>query len=132
MTLLKMPPAKPQARVLVVDDGMTMRMYYRDVLEAAGFEVSEAVNGLEGVERVMTEAFDLLVVDVNMPKMDGLQLLASLKGSAQWHDVPVVMITTEGSSTKVMEAVSLGASGYVRKPFTAEQVKEHVLPILEG
>ena len=118
-------------RVLIVEDGITMRMFYRDVLERAGFEVEEAVNGLEGVERAMTGSFDLLVVDINMPKMDGLQLLAAMKNSHEWRDVPVVMITTEGGETKVGEAVRLGAAGYVRKPFTADQIMEKLVGILE-
>jgi two-component system chemotaxis response regulator CheY len=65
-----------------------------------------------------------------MPKMDGLQLLASLKTSPQWQKIPVVMITTEGGETKVAEAVRLGAAGYVRKPFTADQIKEKLMGIL--
>jgi len=72
MDIVSMPRRK--ARILVVEDGITMRMFYRQVLEDAGFEVEEAVNGLEGVERAMAESFDLLVVDVNMPKMDGYTL----------------------------------------------------------
>jgi two-component system chemotaxis response regulator CheY len=75
---------------------------------------------------------DLVLSDINMPKMDGLQLLASLKASPQWQQIPVVMITTEGGETKVAEAVRLGAAGYVRKPFTADQIKEKLVGILEA
>jgi two-component system chemotaxis response regulator CheY len=75
---------------------------------------------------------DLVLSDINMPKMDGLQLLASLKASLQWQKIPVVMITTEGGETKVAEAVRLGAAGYVRKPFTADQIKEKLVGILES
>jgi two-component system, chemotaxis family, chemotaxis protein CheY len=74
---------------------------------------------------------DLVLTDINMPKMDGLALLAALKHSAEWAQVPVVMITTEGGETKVAEAVKLGAAGYVRKPFTADQIKEKLAGILE-
>jgi two-component system chemotaxis response regulator CheY len=73
----------------------------------------------------------LVLSDINMPKMDGLQLLASLKGSANWRNIPVVMITTEGGEAKVSEAVRLGAAGYVRKPFTADQIKEKLTGLLE-
>jgi two-component system chemotaxis response regulator CheY len=59
-----------------------------------------------------------------MPNMDGLELLRNLKANAAWRDIPVVMVTTEGSKAKVMEAVELGALGYVRKPFTADQIKD--------
>jgi two-component system chemotaxis response regulator CheY len=65
-----------------------------------------------------------------MPNVDGIELLTRLRASAKWKDLSVVMITTEGSQAKVMEAVQLGAKGYVRKPFTAEQIKEKVLACL--
>jgi two-component system chemotaxis response regulator CheY len=65
-----------------------------------------------------------------MPNMDGLQFLSAVKAQLATKNVPVIMITTEGSSTKVMEAVSLGAAGYVRKPFTAEQIKEKLTGLI--
>jgi len=71
-----------------------------------------------------------VLTDINMPKMDGIQLLGALKSSPLWHAIPVVMITTEGGETKVGEAVRLGAAGYVRKPFTADQIKEKLAGIL--
>jgi two-component system chemotaxis response regulator CheY len=70
--------------------------------------------------------------DINMPKMDGLQLLASVRASPEWRTIPMVMITTEGGETRVAEAVRLGASGYVRKPFTADQIKEKLTGFLEA
>jgi two-component system chemotaxis response regulator CheY len=93
--------------------------------------IHEAGDGQEAMSVVAEHRIDLVLSDINMPKMDGLQLLASLKASAQWHDIPVVMITTEGGETKVAEAVRLGAAGYVRKPFTADQIKEKLVGILE-
>ena len=80
MDIVPMP--KRKARILVVEDGITMRMFYRQVLEEAGFEVEEAVNGVEGVERAMAESFDLLVVDVNMPKMDGYEVIRAVRDDA--------------------------------------------------
>jgi two-component system, chemotaxis family, chemotaxis protein CheY len=67
---------------------------------------------------------NLILSDINMPNMDGLQLLAQLKQTEKWKSVPIIMVTTEGGQGKVIEAVQLGAAGYVRKPFTAEQIKE--------
>ena len=78
-----------KTRVLVVEDGITMRMFFRDVLERAGFEVEEAVNGLEGVERAMTGSFDLLVVDINMPKMDGYQVIRTVREDETLWRIPV-------------------------------------------
>jgi len=72
----------------------------------------------------------LVLSDINMPNMDGLQLLTSVRARPEWSGIPVIMITTEGSQGKVMEAVQLGAQGYVRKPFTAEQLKEKITSCL--
>jgi two-component system chemotaxis response regulator CheY len=72
----------------------------------------------------------LILSDINMPKMDGPQLLGQLKNNPDHKAIPVVMITTEGGQQKVMEAVNLGAIGYVRKPFTAEQIKEKLVGII--
>jgi two-component system chemotaxis response regulator CheY len=108
----------------VVDDGMTMRMYYRDVLEAAGFEVGEAVNGLDGVERAMAEAFDLLVVDVNMPKMDGYEMIRTVRGDADLKWVPVLTISTEDKEQDAAKAYSAGANFYMAKPVRPEDLVE--------
>jgi two-component system chemotaxis response regulator CheY len=93
--------------------------------------IHEAGDGQEALALMAQHRIDLVLSDINMPKMDGLQLLASLKASPQWQRIPVVMITTEGGETKVAEAVRLGAAGYVRKPFTADQIKEKLVGILE-
>ena len=94
--------------------------------------IHEAGDGQEALAVMALHRIDLVLSDINMPKMDGLQLLASLKASPQWQKIPVVMITTEGGETKVAEAVRLGAAGYVRKPFTADQIKEKLVGILES
>ena len=93
MDNVQLPTTK--TRILVVEDGITMRMFYRRVLEGAGFEVEEAVNGIEGVERAMTGSFDLLVVDVNMPKMDGYQVIRTVREDPSLWRVPVITISTE-------------------------------------
>jgi two-component system chemotaxis response regulator CheY len=93
--------------------------------------IHEAGDGQEALAVMALHRIDLVLSDINMPKIDGLQLLASLKASPKWQKVPVVMITTEGGETKVAEAVRLGAAGYVRKPFTADQIKEKLVRILE-
>ena len=92
----------------------------------------DAGDGQEALEALRTKEIGLVLSDINMPKMDGLQLLAAMKNTPQWRDIPVVMITTEGGETKVGEAVKLGAVGYVRKPFTADQIKEKLAGILEA
>jgi two-component system chemotaxis response regulator CheY len=120
--------------VLVVDDSAAIRKILTRVLRQTGMAIQtihEAGDGQDALALLALHRVDLVLSDINMPKMDGLQLLASLKASPQWRHIPVVMITTEGGETKVAEAVRLGAAGYVRKPFTADQIKEKLVGILE-
>jgi two-component system chemotaxis response regulator CheY len=119
--------------VLIVDDSAAIRKILQRVLMQAEVplgQVYEAGDGLEAIEKLKTENVNLILSDINMPNMDGLQLLAQIKANAAWSNTPVIMITTEGSQTKVMEAVQLGAAGYVRKPFTAEQIKEKLVGLI--
>src|ERR1041385_5862100 len=123
-----------ESDVLVVDDSAAIRKILQHVLRQTGMAIRtihEAGDGQEALELLKTQSVHLVLTDINMPKMDGIQLLGALKASAQWRDIPVVMITTEGGETKVGEAVKLGAAGYVRKPFTADQIKEKLAGILE-
>ena len=109
--------------VLIVDDSAAIRKILQRVLRQAG-------DGTEAVEILKDRSFGLILTDINMPNMDGLQLLATIKEMKHLKNVPVIMITTEGGQGKVLEAVQLGATGYVRKPFTAEQIKEKLTGIL--
>ena len=123
-----------ESDVLVVDDSAAIRKILQRVLRQTGMAIRtiyEAGDGQEALKLLGGSRVDLVLTDINMPNMDGLQLLASLKGSPDWRTIPVVMITTEGGETKVAEAVKLGAAGYVRKPFTADQIKEKLAGILE-
>jgi two-component system chemotaxis response regulator CheY len=120
--------------VLVVDDSAAIRKILNRVLRQTGMAIGtihEAGDGQEALDLLKIHRPNLVLTDINMPKMDGLQLLAALKASDDWRPIPVVMITTEGGETKVAEAVRLGAAGYVRKPFTADQIKEKLTGLLE-
>jgi len=113
--------------VLIVDDSAAIRKILQRVLRQAEVPlgtVYEAGDGREALEQLRTQKVGLVLSDINMPNMDGLQLLREIRANGAWNHLPVVMITTEGGQTRVMEAVQLGASGYVRKPFTADQIKE--------
>ena len=90
----------------------------------------EASNGAEALTALNDNAVDLILCDINMPVMDGLEFVKQIAGVENAKGVPVVMITTEGSESHVVQALSAGARGYIRKPFTPDQVKEHVLPLL--
>lgn len=119
--------------VLIVDDSAAIRKILTRVLRQTDLnlgEIREAGDGTEAIEILKTRTFGLILSDINMPQMDGLQLLARIKAQEHLRQVPVIMITTEGGQGKVMEAVQLGATGYVRKPFTAEQIKEKLSGVL--
>jgi two-component system chemotaxis response regulator CheY len=120
---------KVQLNVLVVDDSAAIRKILVRVLAQTDLpigQIYEAGDGMEALKKLESNSVGLVLADINMPNMDGLQLLNRLQASAQWKDVPVIMITTEGNPAKVLEAVQLGARGYVRKPFTVEQIKEKI------
>lgn len=119
--------------VLIVDDSAAIRKILQRVLQQANLplgRIVEAADGREAMEALKTQKVGLILSDINMPNMDGLQMLGQLKADDQWKHVPVIMISTEGSQTKVMEAVQLGARGFVRKPFTAEQIKEKLATVI--
>jgi len=94
--------------------------------------VHEAGNGIEGLEALKTGKMDMILSDINMPSMDGLEFVRQIKEQNLAPGVPIVMITTESSEQHVKQAILSGARGYIRKPFTAEQVKERVLPLLNA
>jgi two-component system chemotaxis response regulator CheY len=119
--------------VLIVDDSAAIRKILHRVLVQADVplgRVVEAGDGVEALEALKSNKVGLILSDINMPNMDGLQFLSAVKAQAEVKDVPVIMVTTEGGSSKVMEAVNLGAVGYVRKPFTAEQIKDKLAGII--
>jgi len=123
-----------EIRTLIVDDSSVMRKIVERSLRQAGLEtmvVIEAANGKEGLDVLCRRKVDLILSDINMPLMDGLEFLRQLRTQALAPDVPVVMITTESSEEHVKQAILLGAQGYIRKPFTPEQVKERVLSLLK-
>ncbi len=105
-------------RALVVDDATTVRMFHRGILEAAGFAVEEAMNGLEGLERALAAPArpDLLLVDVNMPRMDGYAFLTAVRGEPALADIPAIMISTERERQDADRAFAAGANLYLIKP----------------
>jgi len=119
--------------ILVVDDSTAIRKILIRVLRQTALaigEIFEARDGLEALDIVRNHTLNLILSDINMPNLDGLGLLAELKGSDQWRSLPVVMITTEGSEEKVSQAIRLGSAAYIRKPFTAEQIQEKIGALL--
>lgn len=122
-----------EVRALIVDDSSVMRKIVERSLRQAGLEsliVFEAGSGIEGLEVLKSRQVDLILSDINMPSMDGLEFVRQLRRMELGAGAPVVMITTESSEEHVKQAILAGARGYIRKPFTADQVKQRVLPLL--
>ena len=121
--------------VLIVDDSSVMRMIVERSLRQTGIEVEkiiEAANGMDALTVMQRNAVDLVFSDINMPKMDGIEFLRQLHAADPARQVPILMVTTEASEPKVIEALALGAKGYIRKPFTPDQMKEQVALALQS
>jgi len=117
-------------KILVIDDAATVRMYHRNILECAGYEVQEAINGIEALEKAMVTAFDLYLVDVNMPKLDGYGFLRELRRQ-DMPQVPAIMVSTESGSADRRRAYAAGANLYLVKPTRPDQLVAHVA-LLQG
>ncbi|KAA6464723.1 response regulator [Acidobacteria bacterium AB60] len=120
---------------LIVDDSSVMRKIIERSLRQAGLEalvVHEAGNGHEGLKVLAAHSVDLILSDINMPAMDGLEFLRQILARNLAPGVPVIMISTESSEEHVKQAIAAGARGYIRKPFTAEQVKQRVLSLIDA
>jgi two-component system chemotaxis response regulator CheY len=117
-------PERP--RILIVDDGSLIRLYYRETLEAAGFDVAEALNGIEALEKLLSGRFDLAIVDINMPKMDGMSFLRALRGRhGEAGSLPALVISSEAADRDVAAARAAGANFYLVKPVSAEVLALH-------
>jgi two-component system, chemotaxis family, chemotaxis protein CheY len=127
-------------KVLIVDDSAIMRKVVERALRLAGMDITEVIqanNGAEALDMLRESAssntvFDLIMSDINMPVMDGLEFIEQRKKEGLAPGVPAVMITTEGSTPNVMRALAAGAKGYICKPFTTDQVKACIMPLLNA
>ena len=118
-------------RVLVVNDSVTMRRIIINSLKTAGFDdIVEAGNGVEGLSNM--EGIELVLTDWNMPEMDGITFVKELRGNTLYTDVPIVMITTEGAKTEVIEALKMGVNNYVVKPFDKDTLLGKVKATING
>jgi len=119
--------------VLIVDDSAAIRKILQRVLRQAEIPLAtvyEAGDGVEALAILKNQKVGLVLSDINMPNMDGLEFLTQVRAVEAWAKLPVVMVSTEGSHAKVLEAVERGATGYVRKPFTADQIKEKLAGLI--
>jgi len=131
MNMYRNDPAPPAPgdgplQILIVDDATVVRLYYRQILEREGYAVEEAINGIEGIEKALSSPFDLCIVDVNMPLMDGYAFIKALRREPGTHAMPALMTTSEASSEDRQLAVMAGANGYLVKPVPADQLALYV------
>lgn len=120
------------AKILTVDDSISVRKMIEFALKSKGHTVVAAADGQEGYEILQHgERFDLAILDINMPRMDGLTLLKHIRSRAEWNRLPVLMLTTEGQEADRDEAVTLGATDYMVKPFKPTDLLERVAKLLD-
>jgi two-component system chemotaxis response regulator CheY len=110
------------AKILAVDDSASMRQMVSFTLKEAGYEVVEAEDGVDALEKAKGDSFDLVISDVNMPRMDGISLIKELRGLSQFKFTPILMLTTESGDDKKQEGKSAGATGWIVKPFNPDQL----------
>ncbi|MEA2059089.1 MAG: response regulator [Thermodesulfobacteriota bacterium] len=119
--------------ILLVDDSLPMRSVLKKTFKAAGYSTSdffEAANGQEALEVLKNNWIDIVLTDFTMPVMDGLKLLQEMKKDDLFREIPVVVITTEGNQKRVDSFFENGAAGYIKKPFTPEQVRDIIISIM--
>ncbi|MEK7610955.1 MAG: response regulator [Patescibacteria group bacterium] len=120
-------------RLLIIEDDQDLRELYVEVLRDEGFEVAEAADGQVGLEKAKAGNYDLLLLDIMLPKIDGLQILKAVKESSDLSKIPVVMLTNLGRESIIKEGFTLGADGYIIKSeYTPDQVVAEVRKFLEG
>jgi two-component system chemotaxis response regulator CheY len=120
-------------RVLVVDDSSTTRaLIVSTIEEMDGFETIEAPNGFEALKRIPEQPLDLIVTDINMPDINGLEIVHFVKHHPDYRLIPMIIVSTEGSDEDVKRGLDLGASAYVKKPFEPEQLKSTIRRLISA
>ena len=118
------------ARILTVDDSASVRMTTKIALTNAGYSVTEAVDGAEGLSKAKSDSFDLVVTDLNMPNMNGLEMIEELRKSSAHTGLPIIFLTTESDGGLKTRAKAAGATGWMTKPFDPEQLVKIVRKVL--
>lgn len=112
--------------VLIVDDSAAMRAVIRKIIVMSGFSMAqgfEAANGREALEKLKNNWVDVIISDINMPEMNGLEMLKRLHEDSLYREIPVIVVSTEGSAERIDEALRLGAKAFVKKPFQPEEIR---------
>jgi two-component system chemotaxis response regulator CheY len=116
--------------ILAVDDSGSLRQMVVFSLKAAGYQVTEAVDGVEGLEKAKSQDFDLVLTDQNMPRMDGLTLIKSLRALDRYQRIPILMLTTESGDAMKAQGKAAGANGWLVKPFDPARLTEVVKKVI--
>ena len=116
--------------ILVVDDSASIRQMVAFTVKNSGYEVVEAVDGMDGLEKARSRNFNLILTDQNMPRMDGLTLVKSLRALPQYKTVPILMLTTESSDAMKAQGKAAGATGWLVKPFDPQKLIEVVKKVI--
>jgi two-component system chemotaxis response regulator CheY len=119
-------------KILAVDDSLTIRQLIRMTLTRAGYEVVDAEDGAKGLEKASAEAFDMVLSDINMPNMTGIEMLRSLRKLELYKFTPIVLVTTESQPEKKAEGKAAGATGWIVKPFEPDQLLAVVTKVLRS
>lgn len=117
-------------RILVVDDSKAIRQSVTYVLQQEGYETIEAADGMEGLEKIIGSAVDMVVSDVNMPNMDGITMVGKIRDIPEYKFIPIIILTTESQSTKMEAGKAAGATGWIVKPFTSQKLLAVVKKLL--
>ncbi len=117
-------------RIMIVDDCQTTRKLLGHYLKSRGYSVVFAENGLDALEKLSVEKVNLIMTDLNMPYMDGMELIKTLKSDPNLSEIPILMVTTENDTTEKDRAFTFGANGYVVKPVTGEAIANNIKSIL--
>lgn len=119
--------------VLIVDDSSTMRAVVKKAIRVSGFDVGEyreAADGQEALETLRRHWVDVVLTDIHMPRLNGLELVAKMREDELLNSIPVIMVSTEGGEKKVQESIRLGASGYIQKPFHPEEIRRTLSKVM--
>lgn len=119
--------------ILIVDDSPVMRKVIKRTINLSGIEIGDVVeagNGKEGLEQLEEHWVDLILTDINMPVMNGIEFIENLKTDEVMKSIPIIVISTEGRDAVVQQALSLGAADYITKPFQPEEIGQDILKIL--
>jgi two-component system chemotaxis response regulator CheY len=116
--------------ILAIDDSASIRQMVGFTLKSSGYEVTEAVDGMDGLEKAKGKTFNLILTDQNMPRMDGLTLIKSLRALPQYKTVPILMLTTESSDAMKQQGKAAGATGWLVKPFDPQKLVEVVKKVI--